>query len=60
MSAIGTRPRPVVTPDEIRDLARDVRRIGSGRASNPESILIDKETAADRLFDLARRMENGA
>jgi len=41
---------------ELRAIARDVRRIGGGR-SNPESILIDKETTADRLFDLARRME---
>jgi hypothetical protein len=34
-----------------------VRRIGTGRGANPETILIDKHEAADRILALAKRAE---
>jgi hypothetical protein len=46
---------PIV--DELRAVARDVRNIGRGRCRSPESWMIDKQEAAERLFDLARRLE---
>jgi len=49
--------RPASIPDQIRSVARDVRAIGNGRNRDPESILIDKHDAAERLFDLARKIE---
>jgi len=42
---------------ELRELARDVRAIGSGRGATPETFLIDKQSAADRLLDIARQLE---
>jgi hypothetical protein len=41
---------------DLYRLAADVRRIGSGRGTTPESILLDKHDAADRLAALARRI----
>lgn len=42
-------------PDELQDIAASVRKIG-GRGATPESILIDKHEAADRIAALARRL----
>ncbi len=42
-------------PDELNDIAASVRRIG-GRGATPESILIDKQEAADRIAALARQI----
>ncbi len=38
-------------------IAAAVRRIGRRRGASPETILIDKYDAADRLLALAARME---
>lgn len=43
--------------EEVRAIAADVRRIGRGRSTSPEAILIDKHEAADRLLALASRMD---
>ena len=43
--------------DQLYRLADDVRRIGTRRGSTPFDLLADKEAAADRLVDLARRLE---
>jgi len=45
---------------ELRALAQNVRRIGSGRGATPESLLIDKHEAADRLVALASEIEGAA
>lgn len=42
---------------ELREIARAVRTIGSSRGATPETLIIDKETAADRLIALAQRLE---
>lgn len=46
--------------DELSALASDVRRIGTGRGANPETILVDKHQAADRIAALARRIGGAA
>ena len=48
---------PGTLAGEIRDIAHAVLAIGSGRSRDPESILIDKEAAAERLYDLAGQLE---
>ncbi|MFG1179939.1 MULTISPECIES: hypothetical protein [Xanthobacter] len=42
---------------EARAIASAVRRIGRGRGASPESMLIQKHDAADRLLALASRLE---
>ncbi len=44
-------------PDELRDLARDVRRIGDGYRRDPESLAIQKDGISKRLVVIARRLE---
>ncbi|WP_162901248.1 hypothetical protein [Breoghania sp. L-A4] len=41
----------------MRTLAYAIRRIGSRRFANPETILIEKHEASDRLLTLATRLE---
>lgn len=43
--------------EEVRSIAHEIRRIGRGRDASPETILIDKQEAAERLLVLASRME---
>lgn len=43
--------------EEVRAIATAVRRIGRGRGASPETILIEKHTAADRLIALAAQVE---
>jgi len=45
---------------ELREIASEVRRIGSRRGATPESLLIDKHEAADRLVALAREIEGAS
>lgn len=47
-------------PDELRDLANAVRRIGNGYRDDPEAIAIAKDTISHRLRTLARRLERAA
>ncbi len=56
MSAPG-RDSGAHTADELRSLARDVRRIGDGFRDNPEAIAIAKDDVVHRLVALARRVE---
>jgi hypothetical protein len=42
---------------ELVRLASDVRRIGTRRGASPFDLLAEKEEAADRLVDLARRID---
>ena len=44
-------------PDELRNLARYVRRIGGAYRSNPEAIYAAKDEVAHRLITMARRLE---
>lgn len=44
-------------PAELHVIARKVRRIDDGYSSNPESILLFKEGIAERIIDIARRLE---
>jgi hypothetical protein len=46
--------------DELRDLARDVRRLHDPFRSNPERVLIAKDNIASRLVRLASAMEGAA
>jgi hypothetical protein len=46
--------------DALRELARDVRRIGRGRRGDAESIAIDKEHIAHELRRLAGRLDRRA
>jgi len=46
--------------NRLRDLARDVRRIGCGLRSDPEAIAIAKDVIAAELAGLARRVDGGA
>jgi hypothetical protein len=39
--------------EELRDLARRVRRLDNGYRADPESIAIEKDYIAGRLFGLA-------
>lgn len=48
-------PPPV--PERLRDLARDVRRIGCGFRVNPETIAIRKDEIAAQLASIARELE---
>jgi hypothetical protein len=43
--------------DQLRGLARDVRRIGRSGRGDPESVAIDKDDVAHRLARMARAME---
>ncbi|GAB4184045.1 MAG: hypothetical protein OHK0024_24090 [Thalassobaculales bacterium] len=52
------RETPVAV--ELRELAREVRRIGDGWRSDPEAIAMQKDDVAERLRDLARRLELAA
>jgi hypothetical protein len=42
---------------ELQQIARAVRRIGSGYHCDPESILIAKDSIAHRLMAIAGRLE---
>lgn len=44
-------------PDELRNLARDVRRIGCAYRADPESIAAQKDGISKRLALIARRLE---
>ena len=46
-------------PEELRSLARDVRRIGDGWRSDPESVAIQKDDVSKRLVLIAQRLEAG-
>lgn len=43
--------------DELRQLAGEVRRIGCGYRSDPETIAVAKSEIASRLVKLARDLE---
>jgi hypothetical protein len=43
--------------DELRELSRDVRRLGNGFRVDPETIAIEKDAVAVRLLGLARELE---
>lgn len=45
---------------ELRDLARAVRRIGTGWRDDPETIALAKDGIATRLTVIARQFERGA
>jgi hypothetical protein len=45
-------------PEELRDLARAVRRIGDGYRCDPETVALAKDEIATRLAGLARQMEH--
>lgn len=62
MRVTSVLPRPdaagnFAVPEELRDLARQVRRIGCGFRSDPETIALVKDDIALRLGRLARRLE---
>ena len=42
---------------QIREVAREIRRLGFGRNQTPETILEAKHSASERLNDIARQME---
>ncbi len=44
----------------LRDLARDVRRIGNGYRCDPEAIAIRKDEIAKKLAAIARELERAA
>jgi hypothetical protein len=52
-----SRQAPLAVADELRELAAAVRRIGCGRSTTPESILIEKQEAANRLAALAATID---
>jgi hypothetical protein len=43
--------------DQLRDLARDVWRIGDGYRDDPESIAVQKDTISKQLHSLAKDLE---
>lgn len=45
--------------DELQAIARNVRRIGDGYRTNPETIALQKDEAAHRLTRLARSLGRG-
>lgn len=45
---------------ELRELAKDVRKIGAAHRSDPETICIQKDEIAHRLLELAKRLEHAA
>ncbi len=51
------RPRRQCIADQLRDLARDVWRIGDGYRDDPESIAVQKDTISKQLRSLARDLE---
>jgi len=53
----GSSRSQLAMAEELREIARAVRRIGRGRCASPEAILIEKLEAAERLFALAARLE---
>lgn len=46
------------TASSLRDIARDVRRIGDGFRHDPEAIAIQKDDLARRLVTIARELES--
>ncbi|SFK37507.1 hypothetical protein SAMN04488518_104341 [Pseudovibrio ascidiaceicola] len=44
-------------PQELKSIAHEVRRIGTRRRSNPETFLVEKEEASERLLKLAKALE---
>jgi len=57
----GIETTPSLTR-ELAEIARDVRRIGSGWRADPEAIVVAREDAAARLLALAAAIAraNGA
>lgn len=45
---------------ELLELSRDVRRIGCGFRTDPETIALAKDTIAARLCAIARQLEGHA
>lgn len=45
---------------QLRELARDVRKIGAADRTDPETICIQKDEIAHRLVELARRLERAS
>jgi len=45
--------------ERLKRLSRDVRRIGCGYRTDPESIAIQKSNIARELAELARQLEGG-
>lgn len=45
---------------QLLDLSRDVRRIGCGFRTDPETIALAKDSIAARLCAIARQLEGGA
>ena len=50
-----SEPRPI--PERLRDLAKSVRRIGSGYRSDPEHIALAKDHVEKGLIAIARELE---
>lgn len=48
------------TAEQLTQLARDVRRIGSGFTADPEAIAIQKDEIAHKLVILARELERAS
>lgn len=44
-------------PTELRQLARDVRRMGDGYRADAETLALRREAIAERLLKLAREAE---
>jgi hypothetical protein len=57
VSGALSNPSGGTIASELKDIAVQIRRIGSARAANPETILIDKQEAAERLTALALKLE---
>lgn len=55
----NNRGRETAVADELRALARDVRRIGCGYRADPETIALAKEDVSRRLVGIARSLEAG-
>lgn len=53
-------PKPTAIMADLQELARDVRRIGSGFRCDPEAIAMAKDEIAHRLTGLARRIGGAA
>ena len=57
LSCVLSNPSTGDIASKLKEIAGQVRRIGSSRAANPETILIDKQEVAERLTELACQIE---
>lgn len=57
--AVPLLARPIVAK-QLRQLAKDVRRISTHYGVSPERLLADKDEIANRLNDIARMLDGGA